>query len=188
MIKDSGERREFDSGAVRDITEGKGRFDLVPLDAVAEITKDVFIYNIAKFQAEEQPKYLVEAINKFSKDAFGDFETAMLEVAIHFEEGAKKYGENNWQKGIPFNSYIDSTVRHYYKWKRGADDERHDRAVIWNLLCLYYEGLWSGRTCENCKYYVREPESQLYEKCMKDSSDTTVHKNHRCKKWQHKML
>lgn len=30
MIKDSGNRREFDSGAVRDIAEGKGRCDLLP--------------------------------------------------------------------------------------------------------------------------------------------------------------
>ena len=30
-IKDSGERREFDTGAVRDITDNKGRYDLLPL-------------------------------------------------------------------------------------------------------------------------------------------------------------
>lgn len=34
-LKDSGCRREFDSGAVRDIQEGKGRCDLLPLDVVA---------------------------------------------------------------------------------------------------------------------------------------------------------
>ena len=36
MIKDSGERREFQSGAVRDIQEGKGRCDLLPLDVVSK--------------------------------------------------------------------------------------------------------------------------------------------------------
>ena len=29
-ILDSGERRQFASGAVRDIQEGKGRYDLLP--------------------------------------------------------------------------------------------------------------------------------------------------------------
>lgn len=29
VLKDSGERTEFQSGAVRDLGEGKGRFDLV---------------------------------------------------------------------------------------------------------------------------------------------------------------
>ena len=61
--------------------------------------------------------------------------TAVLEVAIHFEEGAKKYKERNWEQGIPLHCYIDSAVRHYLKWLRGDDDERHDRAVVWNLLC-----------------------------------------------------
>ena len=30
MIKDSGERQEFETGSVRDMSVGKGRFDLVP--------------------------------------------------------------------------------------------------------------------------------------------------------------
>ena len=35
MIKDSGDRTEFESGAVRDMHEGKGRCDLMPLDAIS---------------------------------------------------------------------------------------------------------------------------------------------------------
>lgn len=34
MLQDSGARREFVTGAVRDIAEGKGRADLLPLDVV----------------------------------------------------------------------------------------------------------------------------------------------------------
>lgn len=36
-IKDSGERREFKTGAVRDIQEGKGRYDLLPWEAIHEL-------------------------------------------------------------------------------------------------------------------------------------------------------
>ena len=36
-LKDSGARREFASGAVRDIAEGKGRCDLLPLGVVARL-------------------------------------------------------------------------------------------------------------------------------------------------------
>ena len=36
-IKDSGNRRKFESGAVRDIQEGKGRYDLLPWDAIHEL-------------------------------------------------------------------------------------------------------------------------------------------------------
>ena len=39
MIKDSGNRREFETGAVRDMPEGKGRMDLLPWAAIMEISK-----------------------------------------------------------------------------------------------------------------------------------------------------
>ena len=34
-ILDSGNRREFESGAARDVAEGKGRCDLLPLGCIA---------------------------------------------------------------------------------------------------------------------------------------------------------
>ena len=39
MIKDSGERTEFETGAVRDMHEGKGRMDLLPWAAIMEVSK-----------------------------------------------------------------------------------------------------------------------------------------------------
>lgn len=38
-IKDSGERTEFDTGAVRDMHVGKGRMDLLPWRAIIEVSK-----------------------------------------------------------------------------------------------------------------------------------------------------
>lgn len=38
-IKDSGERREFSTGAVRDMQVGKGRMDLLPWAAIMEVSK-----------------------------------------------------------------------------------------------------------------------------------------------------
>lgn len=39
MIKDSGERTKFYTGAVRDMHAGKGRMDLLPLSALIELSK-----------------------------------------------------------------------------------------------------------------------------------------------------
>lgn len=39
MIKDSGERTEFGTGAVRDLHTGKGRMDLLPWEAIIEVSK-----------------------------------------------------------------------------------------------------------------------------------------------------
>ena len=38
-IKDSGERTTFDTGAVRDMHAGKGRMDLLPWEAIIEVSK-----------------------------------------------------------------------------------------------------------------------------------------------------
>jgi len=38
-FKDSGHRAEFGTGAVRDIQENKGRFDLLPSDAVRQLAR-----------------------------------------------------------------------------------------------------------------------------------------------------
>lgn len=147
MIKDSGERREFESGAVRDIQEGKGRCDLMPLDVVAELLDDDVLRCIATFRETGEFPCLFNALRIFiSKrwfvENFAPMANAMLEVAKHFEEGAIKYGEYNWQNGIPVHCYIDSAVRHYLKFLRGDDDERHDRAFVWNIMCC----LW---TCKH---------------------------------------
>lgn len=139
MIQDSGERTAYDTGAVRDLKEGKGRCDLMPLDVIGELLVDDFISAI-------HAEYYGDAFEVFIDEAFPDRYTAVLELSKHFEEGAKKYGEHNWQKGIPLQSYIDSAVRHYLKWRRGDKDEPHDRAVLWNLVCLMWTKNTYGKT------------------------------------------
>lgn len=139
MIKDSGERTEFQTGAVRDMRAGKGRCDLMPLSVVAEVMDDGIIRDVAKFQTSGDWRDLSSAILRFAHERKWSVPELMLETSIHFEEGAKKYGENNWQKGIPTNCYVDSAVRHYLKWLRGDADEPHDRAFVWNLLCCMWE-------------------------------------------------
>lgn len=59
---------------------------------------------------------------------------AVLELAKHCEEGAKKYGEHNVDKGIPQHSLIDSAMRHLCKYAAGFTDEDHLRAAAWNVM------------------------------------------------------
>jgi hypothetical protein len=151
-ILDSGDRTEFETGAVRDMREGKGRFDLMPLGVVAEYIykgvkedgskhedKYLFFSNIDLFQRSNNTEYLYMAMGVFDGIAFDYTSNMLLEVAKHFEEGAKKYGPDNWKRGIPVWCYIDSAVRHFVKYLNGDTDERHDRAVIWNLMCCIWE-------------------------------------------------
>lgn len=59
---------------------------------------------------------------------------AIMEVSKHCEEGAKKYGERNIDKGAPQHSLLDSAMRHLAKYLEGQDDEDHLRAAAWNIL------------------------------------------------------
>ena len=137
-IKDSGERREFATGAVRDIQAGKGRCDLLPLDVVCEIGSSDVLQKIIDYQSTGSYADLIDAVRYFVYERKWDYPTMFLDLAKHFEEGAKKYGEYNWQRGIPINCYIDSAIRHYLKWLRGDSDEPHDRAFAWNIICCIW--------------------------------------------------
>lgn len=133
-ILDSGNRREFETGAVRDVAEDKGRTDLLPLDTVGLILDDVVLFEINEYVRTGNKMNLVNAIKEFADAYYDNLYSAMLEVSKHYSDGCKKYGERNWEKGIPLHCYIDSGVRHYMKFMRKDKDESHDRAFLWNLL------------------------------------------------------
>lgn len=155
-ILDSGDRTEFPSGAVRDMRAGKGRCDLVPMYVMGVMFNNTFFDYIGDFQKDGDVVNLYKAINLFSRHWTPEntpdywvqdvheisYAEMCLDVAKHFEDGAIKYSDNNWRKGIPVHCYIDSAVRHYLKFLAGWHDEPHDRAVIWNLMCA----IW---TCDN---------------------------------------
>ena len=153
-ILDSGSRREFESGAVRDCNESKGRCDLLPMDIVSALLRYwdlpneyrdnvpvldcIHLFMQPPHKVKTDRDFIFNAIDSFCRQNGWNIPTAILEVSIHFADGCAKYGERNWEKGIPAHCYIDSAVRHYLKWYRGDDDEPHDRAFVWNLLCLLW--------------------------------------------------
>ena len=95
VLKDSGKRQDFDTGAVRDTREGKGRFDL--LSPVAQ-----------------------------------------RRLAQLMENGAVKYGDRNWEKGMPLSRYMDSAMRHVTQYLEGYRDEDHLIQAAWNLLAAVH--------------------------------------------------
>lgn len=98
-LPDSGERSNFDTGAVRDAMNGKGLPSLLPISALRRASQ-------------------------------------------RFEEGASKYGRNNWQKGIPLSRYVDAMYRHLWQYMEDDKAEDHGGAVIWNAMCLVQTKDW----------------------------------------------
>ena len=69
-IKDSGARTEFSTGAVRDIQEGKGRCDLLPLCELGAIFSDDILTHVGLFMCShgEDKFELSEAFRLFCSD------------------------------------------------------------------------------------------------------------------------
>lgn len=156
VIKDSGNRTEFPTGAVRDIQIGKGRCDLLPFDVLARMFADDIFSELETFRETGAVVCLLNVLEEAPVVLrFDNAWDMVLEVAKHFEDGAKKYGDNNWQKGIPVSRYIDSAVRHYLKYLRGDTDEPHDRSFVWNIMCAAW-------TCEHL------PDLNEYAKAAKE--------------------
>lgn len=134
-LVDGGERKVFDTGGMREIIDGKGRCDLLPLDIISTLLGgDYILVCIHKYIYTGETEDLYTAIRNFMELRGWDMYTAMLELSKHYEDGARKYADRNWEKGLPLHSFIDSGVRHYFKFLRGDTDEPHDRAFMWNLI------------------------------------------------------
>ena len=145
MIVDSGNRTKFKTGAVRDVQEDKGRCDLLPLSTISDfylrepepsVNVSEILRLLEKWKKTKDINHIYSALRIFSSEKWETYEEMFMEVSMHYKEGAKKYTEYNWQKGIPTHSFLDSGVRHLLKCKRGDTDERHDRAFVWNMLGL----------------------------------------------------
>lgn len=71
--------------------------------------------------------------------------SAIERVAIHTENGARKYGDRNWEKGQPVARYFDSAMRHLVKFQLSEKSEDHLAAAVWNILAM----MWTLDECSN---------------------------------------
>ena len=55
-------------------------------------------------------------------------------LAATCAEGAKRYGDHNWQKGIPASVMLNHAIRHIYLWLDGDTSEDHLAHAAWNIL------------------------------------------------------
>lgn len=151
ITKDSGGRRETETGSKRDSRVGKGRFDLIPWD----ILEALWLHRCVNFEhpfrhmnwnnAEGfNPSNLFWSLamlllkeadpssEERSKEAI--FSYALIRIAGLYERGAVKYGDDNWKKGQPPSWYEDSCKRHVCLYLSGHRDEDHGAAAMWNIV------------------------------------------------------
>lgn len=75
-----------------------------------------------------------------SRDGKGRYDLlparAIRRIAMHYENGAKKYGDRNWEGGLKNSRCIDSAIRHLFNALEGQTDEDHLAAAAWNILAI----------------------------------------------------
>lgn len=60
----------------------------------------------------------------------------ITELAQHFEAGARKYADRNWEKGLPLRTFFNSGIDHQRdSYFYGKTDENHEAAWAWNAYC-----------------------------------------------------
>jgi hypothetical protein len=154
-VIDSGKRQEFNTGSVRDTSEGKGTPNLIAGEALYNVYKYIdyvverpkswkdielhlLFYASVVGSKDDNLKEIYIAIIKtiflISKGEDGTYTSAITRLAKHYENGAKKYAKNNWRKGQPISRYYDSAMRHLCKAIDNLKDEDHEAALLWNLL------------------------------------------------------
>lgn len=63
---------------------------------------------------------------------------ALIRLSKRFEESNKDHPERNWEKGIPMHSFLDSALRHLFRYLDGQTDEDHLCAAAWNVMCAMW--------------------------------------------------
>ena len=64
-------------------------------------------------------------------------------VARTCAEGAEKYGDWNWEAGMPVHDLLNHALRHVYRYLAGDRSEPHLPHAAWGLLAaIHSEQLW----------------------------------------------
>jgi len=64
-------------------------------------------------------------------------------LAATCAEGAAKYDDFNWEKGMPVSDLLNHGIRHVYLYLSGDRSEDHLAHAAWNLFgAMHSEELW----------------------------------------------
>jgi len=87
--------------------------------------------NFGENAAQREP-----TIGKGRPDLITPF--GLTRLSKWYELGANKYGDRNWEKGMPFSRYTASMFRHVIAWMKGDKSEDHLSAIAWNSLVIIH--------------------------------------------------
>lgn len=120
IVKDSGKRQEFSTGARRDTQDGKGDFSKLPMSWVRELAQEL--------QKLDDPLVRLDLVPV----------EMLCRLARIYGAGGLKYDEGNYKKGINLSRYIGSKERHGIAWAEGDQSEDHLAQEAWNCFSMMW--------------------------------------------------
>lgn len=83
-------------------------------------------------------------------------------VARACKEGAVKYGDFNWEKGMPVNDLLNHAIRHIYMYLGGDRSEEHLGHAAWGLLAaIHSEELWPELNAGTLRSGLCQPPGEI---------------------------
>jgi hypothetical protein len=70
----------------------------------------------------------------------------LIEVVQIFDQGAQRYGVDNWQKCKDWDRYFDAMMRHIMSWRLGEKiDPKSKKHHLAHAICCAIFLIWSDR-------------------------------------------
>ncbi len=90
--------------------------------------------------AEDKHKFNSGAVRSKLADVRFDLISplALRRLAATYNEGAVKYGDNNWRRGMEFSNVINHVLEHINTYLSGSDSDGEDNLAhaCWGLMTL----------------------------------------------------
>lgn len=83
-------------------------------------------------------------------------------VAETCAEGAAKYSDFNWERGMPISDLLNHAIRHQFLYLSGDRSEDHLAHCAWNLLAaMHSEEMWPDLNAGKLRLSGCRPPSEI---------------------------
>ena len=89
---------------------------------------------------------------------------AISRLSKWYESGSKKYGDRNWEKGMPFSRYTASMFRHLIAWMKGDKSECHLSAIAWNAFAILHHQELNELQWDDMPHYLSKKNDKVEDK------------------------
>lgn len=137
MHKDGIEITTFASGAFRCAT-GR-RYDLMSESVTNMVMCNSAMSKLVSLLLRMDKLGSVGMLYITLQDALDKHNSEILDLyAKALDEGACKYGERNWEKGIPESDLVNHAIAHAIKLDACDTSEDHASHLVWNVLTIIH--------------------------------------------------